>query len=59
MEGVRCPTEFPIRWQQPPKSGSHGVAETLVARRGDVAVEHKAGCQVLCPGEGIDQLLNH
>ena len=30
----------------------------LVARRGDVAAESKAGCWVLCLGEGIDQLLN-
>ena len=57
MEGVRCPTEFPIRRQQPPKGSSHGVTEALVARRSDMAAESKAGCQVLCFGEGIDQLL--
>ena len=58
MERVRCPTELPIRRQQPPKSSSHGVVETLVARRGDVATKSKEGCRVLCLGEGIDQLLN-
>ena len=59
IERVRCPTELSIRRQQPPKSSSHGVAETLVARRSDVASESKAGCRVFCLGKGIDQLLDH
>ena len=59
MERVQCPTELPIRWQQPPKSSSHGVEETLVARRSDVASESKAGCRVFCLGKGINQLLGH
>ena len=58
MERVRCLMELPIRWQQPPKSSSHGVAETLVARRSDVALESKVGCRVFCLGKGIDQLLD-
>ena len=29
-----------------------------MAMRRDVATESKAGCRVLCLGEGIDQLLN-
>ena len=58
MERLRCPTELPIRGQQPPKSSSHGVAETLVARKGDMASESKAGCWVFCLGKGIDQLLD-
>ena len=52
MEGVRCPTELPIRGQQPPKSSSNGVTETLVVS------ESEAGCRDFCLGKGIDQLLD-
>ena len=57
MKSMRCPAELPIRRQQPPKGSSHGVAKSLVARRGDVAAEGEAGCWIIRPGKGIDQLL--
>ena len=58
MEGVGGLAEFPIRRQQPPESGSHGVTETLLAAVDDMSAEREAGCWVFRFGEGIYQLFH-
>ena len=58
MEGGGGPAKFSIRRQQPPESGSHGVAETLLAAMNYMPAEREAGCCILRFGKGVSQLLH-
>ena len=48
--------EVPVWGQEPPKRGSHGVAQALMAARGNLATESEAGIGIQRFGDGLDEL---
>ena len=50
--------EVPIRSQEPPQCGPHGMAQTLLSWNGNLTSESKAGGRVSSFWLGIDQLLD-
>ena len=58
VETAGGPTEVPVQGQEPPKHGSHGVAQAVMAARGDLSTESEAGSGIQRFGDGLDELLH-